>query len=64
MLKCDLQFKGICKCSSPCVKKIWYEKGKADGIDEFAEYIHEDLYQFNHHQVDFLAEQLKEQTNE
>lgn len=34
---------------------------KADAIDAFAKLIHKDLYQLNHHQVDFLAEQLKEQ---
>jgi len=39
-----------------------YQQGRADAIDEFARLIHEDLYQLNHHQVDFLAEQLKEQT--
>jgi len=37
---------------------------RADAIEEFARLIHEDLYQLNHHQVDFLAEQLKENTNE
>lgn len=34
---------------------------RADAIDEFAKLIHKDLYQLNHHQVDFLVEQLKEQ---
>ncbi len=36
------------------------KQGRQDAIDEFAKMIHKDLYQLNHHQVDFLAEQLKE----
>lgn len=37
-----------------------YQQGKADAIDEFAKLIHRDLHQLNHHNVDFIAEQLKE----
>lgn len=44
-------------------KRLAYEKGRTDAIEEFAKLIHKDLYQLNHHQVDFLAEQLKEHNN-
>ena len=43
------------------VENEFVKKIRADAIDEFAKLIHKDLYQLNHHQVDFLAEQLKEQ---
>ena len=65
---------GKCVCSKPCAKLIYYNKGRADAINEFVTRFEEKYsritvhlgefrkYQFEMHRL--AEEMLKEQKNE
>lgn len=57
MLDCD-------NCSFQKEAKELYEQIRADVIDEFTKILHREIYELNHHQLDFLAEQLKGHKND
>lgn len=51
MLECGLQRAGKCTCTTKCVKLKWYEKGRADAIKDFGEWLAKEGYDSSCHNI-------------